>query len=452
LVPSSFQVFYLIWYVQFQRSQNPKGDSFSVSYEYTPTFIASGIPIDIQWSDITIEHFKEYRIERAKMVGDAEVWSLRATLTDSLVTHYIDTLDDDVEFQYRVRAIDQDDQYKIALSDRIAIPEMSSISIPDDQISIQSAFDSDFIDDMDSILIYHGEYSCSLNVLNKDVVIFAPNGNTNTFLKPIQNVTHPIVHINSGKLTGFTIIGGEALHGGGIFAEGNAVISQCVIKGNIAIQDPDQQLPTFPLGYGGGIHATDQVIIQDCVISDNNAEIGGGGIVLEDNVNLLNTTIKENYSAVTGGGIFVYNNYNSTINNCIIFKNLSMKQGTGLGGGMYNNGSVEIHNCLFLRNSAGIYGGGFYNDNNAVLDCVNSVFYKNTSHNRQKSYGVFGGGGDVEIMNSILVNNSGGFENRLFGQTLRYSLTDQMTIPIGEGNIIDDPMFVDPQSGNFHFK
>jgi len=75
---------------------------------------------------------------------------------DSLTTSYVDTLDDDGNFQYRVRIVDQRDQYRHELSEEFVVPNISSLYIPDHYVHLETAFDTKFIDNGDSIIFRPG--------------------------------------------------------------------------------------------------------------------------------------------------------------------------------------------------------------------------------------------------------------------------------------------------------
>ena len=68
---------------------------FVVSHNYDQSPIYHKTAVEVSWSNITVENFKEFRIEKAKIIGDDYIWNDLARIIDSLETSYIDTLDDD---------------------------------------------------------------------------------------------------------------------------------------------------------------------------------------------------------------------------------------------------------------------------------------------------------------------------------------------------------------------
>ncbi len=57
-------------------------DLFVVSHNYDQSPIFHKTAVQVSWSNITIEDFKEFRIEKAKIVGDDYLWSDLARVPD----------------------------------------------------------------------------------------------------------------------------------------------------------------------------------------------------------------------------------------------------------------------------------------------------------------------------------------------------------------------------------
>jgi len=157
-------------------------------------------------------------------------------------------------------------------------------------------------------------------------------------------------------------------------------------------------------GRGGGINGNScQAGIFNCIIRNNSAAYGGGLAECIGN-----------------------------IEKCIIFNNSATMNGGGLVG---CNGIIS--NSLIYNNSA-IYGAGLNNCDGGVINCTIS---DNTA-------GIDGGGlrrSDGTITNSIIWGNS---PDQLSGGSLPtyscYPGDDE------QGNISDDPMFIDRASQNYH--
>lgn len=151
------------------------------------------------------------------------------------------------------------------------------------------------------------------------------------------------------------------------------------------------------------------------------------------------------------GGGAVYGNW--TVTSCTFSGNTS----NGPGGAIY--GGWTITNCIFLDNSAAgfspIYGissgGGAVYGNGTITNCT---FSGNTAGNYGYGGAIFGGG---TITSCILWGNSDGqgypqvYDNSA-SLTVGYSDIDQDGYAGSNGNIRQDPLFVDPINSNFHIK
>jgi hypothetical protein len=217
----------------------------------------------------------------------------------------------------------------------------------------------------------------------------------------------------SAVLNGFTITAGNANaatdssynHGGGMYNyEGCPTLIYCIFKGNSAKQK------------GGGIYNyKSNSFLQSCNIIKNSSIEGGGIYNLNSNLVLKQNTVNWNF-AIYGGG--VYNNLSDPILiNCIISENMAEDK----GGGMYNNSysKPSLDNCIFCRNSAN-YSGGIYNFYRGKSILTNCILWYNIPDQTQ-SYS------DISYSNI-----QGGWE--------------------GNGNIDDDPLFADPNNGDYHLK
>ena len=177
-------------------------------------------------------------------------------------------------------------------------------------------------------------------VITADIIVKSVNGPENTMIfgkGPLGSNAVRGVYMSMGTLDGFTVSNGHTStsgsfnydsDGGGInLYGGNAVVTNCVIIGNMANKD------------GGGIcYGT----INNCTLSGNSADYGGGTCY-------------------------------STVNNCVINEN-SADNG---GGTCYST----INNCTISGNTANDYAGG-------TFDCkaTNSIIYYNYAQNYNNKY------------------------------------------------------------------
>ncbi len=273
--------------------------------------------------------------------------------------------------------------------------------------------------------------------------------------------------------------------GRGIKFTSAGTIADCVITGNVSLT----------LNGGAGIQATAEVTIENCLISGNDCTTGsGGGIRSSDpDATIANCTITNN-SAKLGGGI----SGDGTIANCLIAGNSATDASGWLGGGgvLGSWGGWTIANCLIVGNTSAVDGGGvlsFGGDptivncaiigNSAVQDgggvlafrtttLINSTISGNTAGSHGGGMAAKGWGLSHTVSNCVVWDNSAPSGAQLAaldyvdGPTYPSELTvaysdvqggaggvhvDPLSTLIwGLGNIDADPLFVDPDSNDFH--
>ncbi len=261
--------------------------------------------------------------------------------------------------------------------------------------------------------------------------------------------------------------------------------------------------------YGGGLHNESRdMIVANSIFVGNKADHAGGAIYNSTTLTILNTKFLENESGkyyIYEGGGAIYNYYYGqiTIKNSIFTKNKTTEIAKGgaidnayyarldidnckfeknssyAGGAIcfYNSFSSNVRNSMFIENSATL-GAGIYNDS-SWPDISNSVFIKNMltdslgsgsaiydyysfptiincSFIGHSNSVLFDYGAGSEVINSIFWDNINAIE-------IDYSVDDENDASQveysdirngfpGEGNIDEDPMFVDPENGDLHLK
>jgi parallel beta-helix repeat protein len=235
-----------------------------------------------------------------------------------------------------------------------------------------------------------------------------------------------------------TFSGNEAQNnGGGMYNEnGSPILNNCTFSGNDAVGNGGGMsniatLPT-PLPYPA---------LTGCTFSQNSAGGNGGGM---SNIATLPTPLpyptltgcsfSGNQADDSGGGM--YNESTSPVlNNCTFSANNAI----GNGGGMNNVATLPLPtpqpaltNCTLSANTAGGNGGGICNiaapsapNPNPTL--TSSILWGNRHLEP-------GGGGELaQIFN---------------GTTVSYCCIEGLDIYAGNGNIGDDPCFVDPNGAD----
>ncbi len=275
-------------------------------YDQNQRFVDT-LTVRLSWSDITIENFREIKITRLNEhrnpdsypVGLTENgWITIAQIQNEFTTSYVDTVQDDAVFQYRVEYYNLDGNYRRAET-TITIRPTTHLTIPDDYIDVKTAVESYIIDDGDSVLLKPGEHSTfAFSFLGKGVHLIGIGGAQQTYLIWLPKYTESgklihdstFVRMTGGTIRGLTIKDGYAYYGAGIYTSNNATIQQCIITDNKAGI-------LYNGGLGGGLYLTGNSTILNCIIQNNHADDFGSGVYINSNassVNIKNCTFSGN--------------------------------------------------------------------------------------------------------------------------------------------------------------
>lgn len=211
-------------------------------------------------------------------------------------------------------------------------------------------------------------------------------------------------------ISGFTIINGSGVTGGGIrcggFAfpnpkPGSPSISNCIVRncsaqkgGGMSCENgsaPHVYTTTFEentaagglnLGYGGGVYAYESTPQFFGCRFYNNTTSGlggstGGGAYLETNASQFDDCIfAGNSTSGSGGGLSVPSG-DPTLNNCTVVDNAAGAH----GGGLYISGSLSnasLTNCTFDGNHADLGGSAIANTYYALTTATRCIFASHT--------------------------------------------------------------------------
>ncbi|MCP4634576.1 MAG: T9SS type A sorting domain-containing protein [candidate division Zixibacteria bacterium] len=184
--------------------------------------------------------------------------------------------------------------------------------------------------------------------------------------------------------------------------------------------------------------------------------VSGGGIgCLVSNPTIMNNIIRNNNAHgvhdgnAAGGGIYCDNSSAKIINNRI-YGNRCSAEGTttsASGGGIFLTdactNTIIANNIIHDNRLACVHnrGGG--------IDCgstLNTTIRNNVIYNNNRE-GIYGFDSDPIITNSVIWNN-----NIFFGDSSEPIITysNIQNGWEGEGNIDEDPLFRDPENGDFH--
>ncbi len=277
------------------------------------------------------------------------------------------------------------------------------IHVPGDWPNIQTAIL--FSNDGDTVLVASGTYTGNGNVdielLGKAIVVTSQEGFEHTIIDCEDNGKG--FFFKSGE-DNSTIIDGFTIRNSGGWAQGAI---HC-------------QFSTSPL-------------IRNCII-----ENCSWGVVCDNNTypTLENCIIQNSDNR----GLYYSNNTNTAIiRNCIIRDNTTL----GIWHNGSSSGNLILENTLIYNNGS----NGIYGDFRGNIFIKNSVIYGNSSN---QGGGVFAEDDVVlSVTNSILWNNSASsFPNfySLNAEVIHSNIGGGWP---GTGNINEDPLFVDPNNGDF---
>lgn len=308
--------------------------------------------------------------------------------------------------------------------------ESATLSVPTTEYpSIQSAIDA--ASDGDVIVVASGTYGEAINFSGLAITLYG-------IARPTIDATglnkSAVTCANSEGpdtiLDGFTITGGSYSNGGGMrnYASNPTVIN-CTFSGNTAYS-------------GGGMYNLfSSPTVSDCTFSANIAtDYGGGMFNSYSSPNVTRCTFIANIANDYGAGM---HNSNSSphVTGCSFIANLA----DWYGGGMYNaySSNPNVTNCTFSTNTGILRGGGMYNAYSSNPRVTNCTFSLNTAG---LGGGMYNLTSNPIVTNCILWDNS---PDEIFGiATVSYS--DVLGGNAVEGNINQDPMFVDADSGDLH--
>jgi len=151
---------------------------------------------------------------------------------------------------------------------------------------------------------------------------------------------------------------GPVVTASGVEIMGNAVISGFTITGGNA-------------DHGAGIYIHNaSPTVENNIVTANSATFFGGGICIEGGLpTIRNNVIVSNSAAVFGGGMYVANGSPAIINNTIIGNSAAIS-----GGGIFNlRGSPIIGNNIIANNTA-FSSGGIHNHDGSPISDYNNVW------------------------------------------------------------------------------
>ena len=199
--------------------------------------------------------------------------------------------------------------------------------------------------------------------------------------------------------------------------------------------------------YSGMVNTNSSPTVTNCLFYDNQgADWGGGMVNFTSSPTVINSTFQDNRGGIFGGGMGNWYGASPTVINSLFYGNSAGDS----GGGMSNEeSSVTVINSLFYDNSA--HSGGGMSNSLGSLTVINSVFYGNTAGDR--GGGMTTSGDSLTVTNSIFYGNTAPAGKEIFNSgtgSANVTYSDVEGGYSGTGNIDADPLFANPDGGDFH--
>ena len=211
----------------------------------------------------------------------------------------------------------------------------------------------------------------------------------------------PVAGATFSMLPHLAIYGGFP-SGGGSFAQRNTIASTSVLQGNGSGRAVVYNANT-------GLDAT--AILDGFTITGGVASQGGGMYNSNVSPTINNCVFSGNTASstnVSGGGMYNGTGASPIVSNCIFSANTAPTSVSSSGGGAIGNQSgaaPTIISCFFYNNTAS-YGGAFYNHLTTYAVIRNSVFANNTCTKDGGAITNYGNG--LIVDNVSFANNSAG--------------------------------------------
>ncbi len=316
-------------------------------------------------------------------------------------------------------------------------------SVPGDYATIQEAINA--CDDADMVIVEPGKYVENINFLGKNIVVTSTDPNNPEIVAATiidadgqgSVVAFENRETSEAVLTGFTITGGygtlNTVFGEGIFWGAGIYCSNAspTITRNIIANN---NVPTRIVGdsvigcYGAGIACLESdAMITYNIIKGNSTFVAGGIITYLGGAMISNNLIHENSAYIGGGVILLY------------------------GGRLINNTIVGNDSSYTIAGQGGGYAGNIYTASEAAVGPC--VIVNNIICNAKSGGGIFcaGTAGDLIAFNDVWNNTPGNYASQN-PQTGEISYGGPADRTGKDGNISEDPLFVNPQGNDYHLQ
>ena len=168
------------------------------------------------------------------------------------------------------------------------------------------------------------------------------------------------VYLQAGTISKATVSGGSTsttsgnYGGGNVYADGQAVVSECVILEGSAYR------------RGGNVYAVGDATVKDCAITNGICSANIGGNIYMEAATVTNSTVYGGSAPAGRGGNIFMNNAASLVTDCTIENGMAGTQ----GGNVYLNAGSASGSTIANGSSAQEGGNVFMAASTVVSDCV----------------------------------------------------------------------------------
>ena len=243
------------------------------------------------------------------------------------------------------------------------------------------------------------DFDLTIEGVSADTSILSGDDQNRVLSFNVVGSTAEIVFEKVSVLNGLT-----TTNGGGVYSKENFTCKHCIFRNNEA-----------PNGGGLYVERENHAIIENSSFTDNKANYGGAiqfGYLV--NPVIRNSTFISN-QASSGGAIYLSSGYGTEIKNSMFRANSARS-----GGAIYQSfgGATVIKSSIFADNIASLTAAAlsFTDSPYQRLLIANSIFYGNLVNEtdgvnyseEREVIRIFGQYGYIEIVNTAIINNSGG--------------------------------------------
>ncbi|UCH61907.1 MAG: T9SS type A sorting domain-containing protein [Fidelibacterota bacterium] len=351
-------------------------------------------------------------------------------------------------------------RYKAGLTWMLAISSTSAtiIDVPADSSTIQAGING--ASNGDTILVQPGTYYENIVWPDMNGIKLISAGDTsNTIIDGTGNGS--VIHMDPSTVTidstteiqGFKITNGDYVYkGGGMFvSNASPVLTRLWITGNTAGS------------IGGGFYISGgSPTLTEVTVTGNTATEYGGGLYIHwySSPTLTDVTVSGN-TARSSGGLYIHWYSSPTLTDVTVSDNTA-SGAYGNGGGLSIFRSSPTLTGVTVTGNTATNGGGLFISWDSSPTLTGVTVTGNTATN---GGGIYCGSSSPILVNAILWNDSP--KEIYFNQdgnpssiTIAHSdvqggVGSMVTNNNGtanwlEGNINTDPLFVDPENGDFH--